>query len=138
MDAVGRVGQTAFIPGDQQSPEVHALAHYLNERLGNIGHTVSYTERVEAEPVLQLDSITRLVQEMKAGEVELLLILGANPVFTAPADLQFATAMRQVKMAVQLSTHADETSAHCHWHIPEAHYLESWSDVRAWDGAVGG
>jgi len=129
-------GKSLIIAGDQQPPEVHALAHYLNDWMGNFGHTVSYTERVEAEPVLQLDSITRLVEEMKAGEVELLLILGANPVFTAPADLQFATAMRQVKMAVQLSTHADETSAHCHWHIPEAHYLESWSDVRAWDGTA--
>ncbi|PYX62658.1 MAG: hypothetical protein DMG78_32890, partial [Acidobacteria bacterium] len=84
----------------------------------------------------ELASIRDLVQEMNAGEVELLLIIGSNPAFTAPVDLQFAAAMSRVKMTAQLSTHRDETSAHCHWHIPETHYLESWSDVRAWDGTA--
>ena len=73
---------------------------------------------------------------MNAGQVDILLILGANPVYTAPADLRFADAMEKVPLRVHLSSHEDETSERCHWQIPEAHFLEAWSDVRAHDGTV--
>jgi molybdopterin-containing oxidoreductase family iron-sulfur binding subunit len=73
---------------------------------------------------------------MAAGRVELLVIIGGNPVYTAPADLRFAEHLGKVGTRVHLSLYDDETSALCHWHIPEAHYLESWSDTRAYDGTV--
>ena len=73
---------------------------------------------------------------MNAGTVDLLVILGGNPVYTAPADLKFADALGKVQLRVHLSLYDDETSALCHWHIPEAHFLEAWSDARAYDGTV--
>ena len=67
---------------------------------------------------------------MNAGTVSLLVILGGNPVYSAPADLKFATAMQKVALRVHLGLYHDETAAQCHWHIPETHFLEMWSDVR--------
>src|SRR5205823_8217355 len=81
-------------------------------------------------------SLTDLTADMNAGKVDLLIILGGNPVYTAPADLGFAAAMDKVGMRVHLSLYDDETSAVCHWQIPEAHFLESWGDARAYDGAA--
>src|SRR5581483_5766450 len=108
-----------------QPAEVHALAHAMNAALGNVGRTVVYTETAEAEPVDQLASIRDLVADMKGGKVDLLVILSANPVYTTPPDLGFAEAMNQVPLRVRLGSHEDETSALCHWQIPEAHFLES-------------
>ncbi|MCK6558409.1 TAT-variant-translocated molybdopterin oxidoreductase [candidate division KSB1 bacterium] len=129
-------GAGIVIVGDSQPPVVHLLAHALNHALGNAGNTVVYTAPVEAEPVDQMASLRELVNDMNAGAVEVLVMMGGNPVFTAPADLDFAGALAKVGLRVQLSLHDDETAALCHWHIPESHYLESWSDGRAFDGSV--
>ena len=127
-------GSCVVIPGEQQSPDVHAWAHAINHALGNVGSTVIYTEPVEAAPVDQLESLSELVRDMDAGRVELLLILGGNPVYNAPADFAFGERLLKVPTRLHLSLYADETSALCQWHIPEAHYLEAWSDARAYDG----
>ena len=83
-------GRSLVIAGEQQPPIVHALAHAMNDALGNVGQTVVYTDPVEANPVDQLQSLRELVADMDAGSVEMLVILGGNPVYTAPADLHFA------------------------------------------------
>ncbi len=129
-------GRGIVIAGEQQPAEVHALAHAINATLGNAGKTVVYTEPVEARVELQRDSLKTLVEDMRAGNVELLLILGGNPVYDAPADLDFAGALDKVPLRVHLSLFDDETSALCQWHLPETYYLESWSDGRAYDGTV--
>ncbi len=129
-------GASVIIAGDQQPPVVHALAHRMNHALGNVGATVTYSMSAEAHPVNQLQSLRQLTQDMAAGHVDLLVILGGNPVFTAPADLSFAEHMTKVKVCVHLNLYQDETSAHCHWHIPQTHFLETWSDSRAFDGAT--
>jgi molybdopterin-containing oxidoreductase family iron-sulfur binding subunit len=129
-------GRSIVIAGDHQPAEVHALAHAINQALGNIGTTVFHTQTVEAEPIDQRASIRDLVADMNAGKVDLLIILSGNPVFTAPADLQFAAALDKVQLRVRLGLHDDETSALCHWQIPEAHFLEQWSDVRGHDGTA--
>ena len=129
-------GQSIVIAGDGQPPIVHALAHAMNDALGNVGATVVYTQTAEAQPMNQLAGLQELVGEMYAGTVEFLLILGGNPVYTAPADLNFAVAMQRVPARAHLSLYEDETSAVCQWHIPEAHFLEAWSDVRSDDGTV--
>jgi molybdopterin-containing oxidoreductase family iron-sulfur binding subunit len=127
-------GQSVVIAGDGQPAIVHALAHAMNDALGNVGATVVYTQTAEAQPMNQLAGLQELVGEMYAGTVEFLLILGGNPVYTAPADLNFAAAMQRVPVRAHLSLYGDETSALCQWHIPEAHFLEAWSDVRSDDG----
>jgi molybdopterin-containing oxidoreductase family iron-sulfur binding subunit len=129
-------GRSVVIPGDQQPPVVHALAHAMNEALVNVGRTVVHTGPVEARPEDQTASLRALVADMDAGTVELLVILGGNPVYTAPADVPFAAALDRVPLRVRLGLYHDETTERCHWHVPEAHYLEAWSDVRAFDGTV--
>jgi molybdopterin-containing oxidoreductase family iron-sulfur binding subunit len=129
-------GRSLVIAGDAQPPVVHALAHAMNQALGNVGATVVYTQTPEAEPIDQIASLQELAGEMNAGTVDFLLILGGNPVYTAPADLKFAEALQKVTLRAHLGLYEDETAALCHWHIPEAHFLEAWSDVRAEDGTA--
>jgi molybdopterin-containing oxidoreductase family iron-sulfur binding subunit len=129
-------GACAVIAGDAQPAYVHALAHVMNASLGNVGRTVVYTDPVEAEPVDQIASLKDLIANMRGGKVDVLLIVSGNPVYSAPADLGFADALAKVPLRAHLSSHVDETSALCHWHIPEAHFLESWSDARAFDGTA--
>jgi MoCo/4Fe-4S cofactor protein with predicted Tat translocation signal len=129
-------GRSLVIAGEGQPPAVHALAHAMNAALGNVGATVVYTQTAEIRPINQRAALQELIGEMYAGTVSLLIILGANPVYTAPADLSFATAMQKVALRVHLGPYHDETAAQCHWHIPETHFLEAWSDVRADEGTV--
>jgi MoCo/4Fe-4S cofactor protein with predicted Tat translocation signal len=129
-------GRSLVVAGEAQPPAVHALAHVMNAALGNVGQTVGYTQTAEAQPVNQLAGLQELVGEMNAGRVDFLLILGGNPVYTAPSDLKFAGALQKVALRASLTLHENETAALCQWNIPEAHFLEQWSDVRAEDGTV--
>ncbi len=135
-DLQGHRGRSLVIAGDSQPPAVHALVHVMNHALGNAGATVVYAAPVEYDQVDQTQSLTELARDMDAGQVDLLVIAGGNPVYDAPADLKFAERMSKVKTRVHLSLFHDETSELCHWHIPESHYLETWSDTRAYDGTV--
>ena len=128
--------RSAVIPGEHQPAAVHALAHAINDTLGNVGRTVVHTAPVAARPEDQGASLRELVRDMEAGRVEMLVVLGGNPVFTAPTDVPFAAALDRVALRVRLGLYHDETSERCHWHVPEAHFLEAWSDVRAYDGTV--
>jgi molybdopterin-containing oxidoreductase family iron-sulfur binding subunit len=129
-------GASIVIAGPTQPPEVHALAHRINVALGNVGKTVTYVEPVAANPVENLASLRNLVDDMNAGRVSTLIVLGGNPVYTAPADLKFLDAYKKVKTRVRLGLFDDETSNWSHWHLPLRHYLEDWSDARAHDGTV--
>ncbi|MGA1858083.1 TAT-variant-translocated molybdopterin oxidoreductase [Azospirillum sp. 11R-A] len=122
--------------GPAQPPAVHALVHAINDALGGPGQTVSHIEPVEADPVDHAQSVGELAADMAAGTVDTLLILGANPVFTAPADLDFAGALGKVPLSIHLGTAVDETAMLCTWHVPEAHELERWGDARAFDGTA--
>jgi molybdopterin-containing oxidoreductase family iron-sulfur binding subunit len=135
-DLTSHRGASLVVTGEHQPAAVHAIAHAVNERLGNNGRTVVYTDPVEARPVDQVQSLKDLVADMKAGRVDVLLIVSGNPVYSAPVDLGFADAMNRVTLRVQLSLYDDETSALCQWHVPEAHFLEGWSDARAYDGTA--
>ena len=129
-------GASVVIAGDQQPPGVHALAHAMNQALDNVGKTVVYTDPIEAHSVDQMASLRDLVKDMESGSVRILLMLGGNPVYTAPVDLGFAEQLAKVPLRIHSGLYEDETSAYCHWHIPETHYLESWSDIRAYDGTA--
>jgi molybdopterin-containing oxidoreductase family iron-sulfur binding subunit len=118
-------------------PAVHALAHAMNEALGAVGTTVVYTEpacAVAGEG--ELASLRGLVDEMKAGQVEVLVVIGANPVYAAPADVGFTGALERVPLRIHHGLSLDETAVRCQWHLPAAHPLESWSDARAACGTV--
>jgi molybdopterin-containing oxidoreductase family iron-sulfur binding subunit len=141
LDAVAKDLQKSgknslVVAGEQQPAEVHALAHAINAALGAAGNTVYYTEPVETNPVNQLESLRELCADMDAGKVQTLLILGSNPVYDAPHDFDFIAKLREIRNTVHLSSHYNETSERCQWHVAESHYLEAWSDARAFDGTV--
>jgi MoCo/4Fe-4S cofactor protein with predicted Tat translocation signal len=127
-----------ILVGDHLPPEVHAFAHETNARLGNVGKTVFYTDPVDANPVNQTDSIKELVADMNAGKVDLLIILGGNPAYDAPSDLNFADALKSGKtpLRVHYGLYQNETAELCQWHVNAAHELESWGDARAYDGTA--
>jgi molybdopterin-containing oxidoreductase family iron-sulfur binding subunit len=135
-DLQAQHGASIIVVGEAQPPVVHALAHAMNQALGNVGQTVLYTEPVEIEPADQLQSLRELVTDMAAGRVDTLVIIGGNPVLTAPADFEFAEQLAKIRLPINLSLYNDETAALCHWHIPETHYLETWSDARAFTGVA--
>ena len=141
LDAVAKdlkanAGKCVVIPGEQAAPGVHLAAIAINQALGNVGKTVVYTETVNPMPTVEIEDLKQLVGDLNAGKVDWLVILDANPVYSAPADLDFQKAMGHAKTVVHLGLYPDETAQVADWHINGAHYLESWSDVRAYDGTV--
>src|SRR5580704_6633799 len=131
-------GSSVIIAGDHQPPALHVLAHAMNAALGNVGKTVVYTDPVDANPVNQTESLRDLVSDMRAGNVDLLVIMGGNPVYDAPADLGFGDCVKNSKVGLRIyhGLYENETAELCHWSVNEAHYLEAWSDGRAYDGTV--
>lgn len=131
-------GTSIIIPGDHQPPIVHALCHAINQQLGNVGKTVFYSDPILSFTGNHNDSLKDLISDLKAGQVEMLVILGANPVYDAPTDFGFYDALKNCNTPVRIHVglHNDETAELCHWHINEADYLEAWGDTRAYDGTV--
>ncbi len=129
-------GASVVIGGDGQPPAVHALAHAMNHVLGNVGKTVVHTAPIEEEPVDQTESLRDLVRDLDAGQVDALFILGGDPVYTAPVDFTFAERLKKARFTAHLSLYQDETSDVSQWHVPLAHELETWGDLRAFDGTV--
>jgi molybdopterin-containing oxidoreductase family iron-sulfur binding subunit len=134
-DLLANRGKGLIVAGERQPAAVHAAVCALNTSLGNTGKTVSYYETKDAS-LPSVSSLVSLVSAMKAGTIKTLVVLGGNPVFDAPADLDFAAAMAKVPNVIALGHTVDETSAKATWHIPRAHYLESWGDARAVGGTL--
>ncbi|PYR92429.1 MAG: hypothetical protein DMF84_13035 [Acidobacteria bacterium] len=134
-DLLANRGKGLIVAGERQPAAVHAAVCALNTYLGNAGRTVSYYETKDAA-LPSISSLASLVSAMKAGAIKTLVVLGGNPVFDAPADLDFASAMAKVPQSIALGHTVDETSVKATWHIPRAHYLESWGDARAVGGTL--
>ena len=152
-DLKAHEGKGLVLVGDGQPAYVHAVGHAINARLKNHGEngTVTFIEPIEVDPVDHMASLAELVRDIEAGEVKSLVILGGNPAYTAPADIgakldpsskgdayrsNFARSLSKVPLTIRLGMHDDETSSVCTWHIPETHFLEEWSDTRAFDGTA--
>jgi len=151
-DLKAHEGKGLVLVGDGQPTYVHALGHAINQKLNNHGEngTVTFIETIEIDPVDQIASLTELVNDIEGGKVSTLIILGGNPSYTAPADLgakldpakpdkfmsNFARSLSKVPFSVRLGQHDDETSNGVNWHVPETHFLETWSDARAFDGSA--
>ncbi|MEQ1884104.1 MAG: TAT-variant-translocated molybdopterin oxidoreductase [Bryobacteraceae bacterium] len=119
--------------GPRQSAGVQALVALINQSLGST--CVSYSKPVIDKSNIGVDALKALAGEMSAGQVATLVILGGNPVYSSPADLQFGVALSKVQNSIHLGIEADETAAASKWHIPEAHYLEAWGDQATSDGS---
>ena len=136
-DLKAHAGKSVVIPGLYQDTSVAGLALAINSALGNVGKTLMVSQdAVNPLPFDQFAELKALVADMNAGKVDWLVILNANPIYNAPADLEFAAAFEKAKMTAHLGSHLDETGQNAQWHIPAAHFLESWSDARAYDGTV--
>ncbi len=131
-DLRAHAGNCLVVAGQRQPLTVHALAYAMNAALGNIGKTVVFHDAPEPAE----GSIAELARALNAGEVETLAILGGNPAYNAPADLDWAAAQRKAKQVLRLGSHEDETFALSDWSIPRLHYLESWGDARTSDGSL--
>jgi len=124
-------GASLIIPGETQPPFIHALCHLINS-----GQLVEYFNSAEKHWTNHRESLRELVKDMEAGAVECLMIFGGNPVFDSPADIPFAHSLATVKYSMHLHGERNETSSACQWHVPESHFLESWGDLRSFDGTV--
>lgn len=135
-DLLGHKGRCIVVVGSQQPPAVHALAAVLNDALGNNGRTVTYYHEPMPERPTHVAAMQALAAAVGKEEISTLLILDGNPAYDAPADLDFGALLKKVPLSVRLGNYVDETSQFCTWHLPEAHYLENWGDVRTFDGTV--
>lgn len=131
-DLLAHKGKSIIVAGSHLPAQVHAIVHALNHALGNIGKTVKMVE----VPAENAASIGELAAAIKAGSVKTLVLLGGNPAYDAPADLDFATLLGSVPQVIRHGYYVDETSQKSGAHIGAAHYLESWGDARTVDGTI--
>jgi molybdopterin-containing oxidoreductase family iron-sulfur binding subunit len=122
--------------GSGLAPEVHAVVAAINQALGAVGNTITYIDEPNGDRPSHAESIANLSKAIAANKVDTLLILGGNPAYDAPADLDLAKALSTVRVSIHHALHANETSLACKWLIPAAHYLEAWGDGRSWDGSI--
>jgi MoCo/4Fe-4S cofactor protein with predicted Tat translocation signal len=133
-DLKAHAGASLVVAGRRQPAVVHALAHLMNQALGNTGQTVTFTKAETG--AASLGGFAALAGEMSRGEVKTLVVLGGNPVYNAPSNFQFEANLKKVAVSIHVGLEQDETAAQANWHVPEAHYLETWGDGRAPNGAV--
>jgi molybdopterin-containing oxidoreductase family iron-sulfur binding subunit len=135
-DLLANRGSGLVVAGRRQPAELHAAVLAINAALGNVGSTVEYHEPTDAERS-DASTLPGLIQAIESDAVQTLIVLGGNPVYDAPADLELQAALGSVPNVIHLGHHVDETGTIARWHIPRAHYLEAWSDARAVDGTAG-
>lgn len=131
-DLLAHAGRSVVLTGHRQPRAVHLLGYLMNAALGNLGETIAF----HPAPVPLEGTLQELSRALDAGEVTTLVILGGNPAYTAPVDLDWARTQRKAGLVLRLGHYEDETSAGCDWHIPQLHYLESWGDARTSDGTL--
>ncbi len=134
-ELAANAGRSVLTAGSEHKPEVHAAVAAINLALGNSGSTVNYLEVPHVDSQSSNKAFANVVAEMKAGNIDTVVMVGVNPVFTAPADLDFANALSNVETTVSLSDYADETSKKSTWHANRAHFLEAWGDGYSYAGA---
>lgn len=134
-DLIKNSGKSLVVAGRKQPASVHALVAAINDGLGNIGKTVNYVRPIDTASS-NVEELKNLTENINAGRVSTLVMLGANPVYNAPADFEFTATLSKVANKIQLSNYFDETSRLVDWHIPQSHFLESWGDTRSFDGTA--
>jgi len=130
-DLVASKGKSIVIVGARQPAAVQLLVAAINGALGSFDKTLVGSASDE-KPALSIGELAAQIQNKK---VTTLFILGGNPVYNAPADLDWATLQKSVPSVIRLGLHEDETSNRVLWHVPAAHFLETWSDGFATDGS---
>ncbi|MEI6073052.1 MAG: 4Fe-4S dicluster domain-containing protein, partial [Verrucomicrobiae bacterium] len=131
-DLIANPGRSLVLTGPQTPAGVQVVVHAINKALGNLGTTLAGV--IDAAPAAA--TISDLAKAISAGAVRTLFIFGGNPAYNAPADLDFASLLSKVPDVVRLGLFEDETSKLSRWHVPAAHFLETWGDARSFDGTL--
>ena len=146
-DLLANRGRSLVIVGATQPPAVHAMGHAINAAIGSVGATLRYVEPISRPFDPKTESLAALTADIEANAVATLLILGGDPTYAAPGDVYFTEALTKLSKAraedgslvhftAHLSPRFNATSFACQWHVPEAHSLESWGDLRGHDGTA--
>ncbi len=135
-DLQENAGSSIVLAGETQPPAVHALCALINEELGNSGQTVNWLDTGAETVDPQIEAIEELIASIQAGEIDVLLMLETNPLYSLPSELDFADALEAVPESVHLGLWRDETAQQSSWHLPRSYYLESWGDGRTYDGVL--
>jgi molybdopterin-containing oxidoreductase family iron-sulfur binding subunit len=128
--------QSVVLAGSGQPAEVHALAMAINSALGSVGGAVQLYADDATEVRAQNEELLELTRDLRAGRYPTLVMVGVNPVYDAPAELDIVTAIAGAEVSIHIGTHVDETAQLCSWHLPKTHFLEMWGDGRAYDGTL--
>lgn len=134
-DIKANPGRVACVVGPECDPAIHTWAMALNSRSGQAAVRLSSASRSDGDSRSAGD-LSDLANAMDRPDLRALFVLGVNPAYTGGIDLGLAEKFRRVPFTVHLGSHVDETAALAHWHLPEAHFLESWSDLRGFDGTA--
>jgi MoCo/4Fe-4S cofactor protein with predicted Tat translocation signal len=136
-------GTPLVVAGAWQPDAVQDLAAEINRKLGVDGIAVTEFENPQFQSWAGLNELAR---DMRSGIVDTLFILDSNPVYTAPADIDFGVLLVEFSTAEQggfkshftacLGSHNDETAYRCQWHVPLSHALESWGDAQTPEGVA--
>ena len=135
QDMIAHRGAVLVHAGREQPAEVHLLVNAINAALGAFGTTIGLIDPVAVAPPSP-QSLDELTADMNAGGVDTLLMLDTNPVYSAPADLDFAGALERVPFSASLTLYPDETAQASGWTVPKLHEYETWSDARAFNGVA--
>jgi Anaerobic dehydrogenases, typically selenocysteine-containing len=132
QDLHAQHSRALILGGRALMPEVHALIHWINAELEARIDFIEPADMLFGPP----EPLYGLAQDLAQGRVQDLILIGTNPVHTAPADLNFQEILKRSSFNIHIGTHVDETASACHWHVPESHPLESWSDLQSLDGCT--
>ncbi len=138
-DLQSQNGAAVVIAGDDQPANVHAAVAAINTAIGAVGTGVTYAALPFTDEADQNSAFTTLIGDLKSGAYDALIIVGANPVYTAPKDLDVKAALNAVGTVIHVATHVDETSAALGrdgWHVNRTHFLEAWGDGLSYTGAA--
>ncbi|MEI6791267.1 MAG: 4Fe-4S dicluster domain-containing protein, partial [Myxococcaceae bacterium] len=125
-------GQALIVVGENQPAEAHALGHYLNHALAGQGKVFNVIEA----PVAQTKNAADLVKALNQNQIQTLVMMGVNPVYSTPSKLGLADALKKASLLIHVGLYEDESAQHAHWHLSQSHFLESWGDARALDGTA--
>jgi len=134
-DLIRHRGESIVIGGRRQPPGVHALIFAINDALGNNGSTIQYRSMAHSA-IPRTDALKELADDLRSGTIDTLVIADSNPVYDAPADLEFSRAVGAAARIIHFGLYRDETAEFAEWHVPQAHFLESWGDAGASDGTL--
>jgi molybdopterin-containing oxidoreductase family iron-sulfur binding subunit len=134
-DLVEHKGQSVIMLGYRHSPHLHALVLAINQALDNFDRTLTFCQPSDmiVPDRSQLDEFKTAVDK---DEIKTLFILGGNPVYDMPGELNFGSLLQEIPETVYLASHENETAEQCTWVIPKTHFLEEWADTRSWDGTA--